>query len=588
MPKRYVPSLEHGIEGYRFYMLKLEEMREMKIPNVTMQDLIQLNAAIYRLNVACASPANRSHMTGTLRTPTLNTPPLPPPAQQLKQQQHPPPPRTAKSATDSAIHTAPTAQYSLPPGSSQILSRPLQPLRPPRPSWTLRRDDPQPTYVRQQVQLTSNGMVARPVRVRPQDQSQLHRSPQPTPNASPPAPVPFSINTSGAIPVPHPHHGHHQQQQQQKQLAHQAARNSGPSPHSPYHENVVQPGERVQRFNASGAPTLVHHPEVEDLHALRSSQSAWSSSTPATVHQQQPQPQQKQQQQQQPQQRPPGIHVLPQQPTHYIVQRIPHITSSSMTVPVRYHGASQPYAFYYTHGASAPVNAAYVFHGAGNAPNTVRLASRPYNPADDAMYGSAGNRYNQQHSSQRPLFTTQYQTRPGIQGMFAESSSPEPPRSLPSRDSLAARPPRKNGSSSVRRASLSPVLTALKPGNYHIANLPDVALDDSSDTSDSSTDSQLGKRSQMMPAVHTRRAQQQQSQTLPLKSQLSSRPGLPAAINTSLLHGDLRHGGVQCDTGDSTITPLSVVNVIPGLQRLAPTDFGFASNDAQQLDDGSK
>ncbi|KAJ2237002.1 hypothetical protein H4R99_002532 [Coemansia sp. RSA 1722] len=581
--KKFIPAfIQYGIEGYRFYMLKLEELREMRIPNVTMQDLIQLNAAIYRLNVACASPANRSHMTGTLRTPTLNTPPPPPHSQQQ------PPPRPAKSITDSSIHTISTTQYSLPPSSSQILSRPLQPLRPPRPSWTVRRDDPQPTYVRQQVQLTSNGMVARPVRIRPpsqnsessgsplfrpQDQSQLHRSPQPAPNASPPAPVPFSINTSRPIPVPHSQ----QQQQQRQRQGHLAARPNGSSPRSPYHESPVPSAERVQRFNTSGAPALLHHPEVDDLHALRSSQSTWSAGSKAT--------------QQQQQQRPPGIHILPQQqqqqPTHYIVQRIPHITSSSMTVPVRYHGSAQPYAVYYTHGTSAPAtNTTYVYHGAsgGNTSGTLHFPPRSYDPADDSMYGPAANRYNQQ----RPIGVTHFQNRPGVRGMFTESGgSPEPSRSFPSRDTLAVRPQKNNNSGAgIRRASLSPVLTALKPGNYHIANLPDHDLDDSSDSSDSSTDSQLQKRMQMMPVNNTRPPQQQQQQLQKMQPKEDVHtdpdlPRLPAAINTSLLRNDLRQGIGQCDTGDSTITPLSVVNVMPVLYTLGPGYSAHAGDDGQ-------
>ncbi|KAJ1646883.1 mitogen-activated protein kinase kinase kinase [Coemansia asiatica] len=589
--KKFIPAfIQHGIEGYRFYMLKLEEMREMKIPNVTMQDLIQLNAAIYRLNVACASPANRSHMTGTLRTPTLNTPTPPPPPQaphqqQQQQQQHQQQYRPAKSVTDSSMHTVSTTQYLLPPSSSQILSRPLQPLRPPRPSWTLRRDDPQPTYVRQQVQLTSNGIVARPVRIRPQSQqqqqqqpsepSQLHRSPQPAPSASPPVPssVPFSINTSSAIPVPHSHNHHQQkQQQQQQQMGHQITRANGLSPHSPFQESpVVQSGERIQRFNnVPGAPKLVHHPEIDDLHALRASQATWSANTQAAI-----------------QQRPPGIHALPQQPTHYIVQRIPHMTNSSMTVPVRYHGSNQPYAFYYAPGTSAPVNAAYIYHGASNAPNTLRLSSRSFDTsADDATYvGTASNRPNQQHSlQQRPPNTAHYQTRPGIRGMFAnETSSPEASRSHPSRDSLAIRPAKTNGSVSMRRTSLSPVLTALKPGNYHIANLPDHDLDDSSDTSDSSANSQQAIRSQMIHAHNCEQQQQQQPQTVSKNNLIGGRPGLPAAINTSLLHADLRHDAGQCDTGDSTITPLSVVNMLrPGLHNFVPGYFGQTNHTSDE------
>ncbi|KAJ2635270.1 mitogen-activated protein kinase kinase kinase [Coemansia sp. RSA 1286] len=264
-----------------------------------------------------------------------------------------------------------------------------------------------------------------------------------------------------------------------------------------------------------------------------------------------------------------------------------------MTVPVRYHGSAQPYAVYYTHGTSAPAtNTTYVYHGAsgGNASGTLHLPPRPYDPADDSMYGPAANRYSQQ----RPIGVAHFQNRPGVRGMFTESGgSPESSRSFPSRDTLAARPQKNSnsGAAGIRRASLSPVLTALKPGNYHIANLPDHDLGDSSDSSDSSTDSQLQKRMQMMPVNNTRPAQQQQQQQQQQQLQKmqpeedvhanSNLPGLPAAINTSLLRNDLRQGIGQCDTGDSTITPLSVVNVMPVLYTLGPGYSAHAGDDGQ-------
>ncbi|KAJ1775416.1 hypothetical protein LPJ54_003715, partial [Coemansia sp. RSA 1824] len=173
---KFVPAfLQYGIEGYRFYTLRLEEMRGMKIPGVTMQDLIQLNSAIYRLNVACATPANRSHMTGTVSLP----------------------PASYRPPTNSLPQKYNYAQ----PSNAQILSRPLQPLRPPRPSWTLRQDDPQPTYTHQ---LTSNGIIAQPVRQPPA----VPNTNVPV-NANVPAPthkdgaaqprVPFAINTGADV-----------------------------------------------------------------------------------------------------------------------------------------------------------------------------------------------------------------------------------------------------------------------------------------------------------------------------------------------------------------------------------------------------
>ncbi|KAJ2002883.1 hypothetical protein GGI06_005692, partial [Coemansia sp. S85] len=219
----------HGIEGRQFYTLRLETMRDMRIPNVSMQDLIQLNAAIYRLNASGAAAAASR-----------------PPA-------HAP------------------AQHQEPVSNTQILSHPLQPLRPPRPSWTLRRDDPQPTYPRQ-VQLTANGMVARPARRE---------------GAGLPS-VPFSINTGVGST--------------QDTLAQQASTGTagststaktwtsrlGPSPRSPYREGQTAgsnnaaasgTGDRTPRYNP-GLSTYRSrnsaHVEIDELPFVRPGQSAWS------------------------------------------------------------------------------------------------------------------------------------------------------------------------------------------------------------------------------------------------------------------------------------------------------------------------
>ncbi|KAJ2765416.1 hypothetical protein GGI18_006224, partial [Coemansia linderi] len=152
--------LEHGIEGRQFYTLRLETMRDMRIPNVSMQDLIQLNAAIYRLNASgAAAAASRPPAHAPAQVQPLHPAPLPPKLQPQAPHPAPLPPQLQPQAPPPGKHQEPVS-------NTQILSHPLQPLRPPRPSWTLRRDDPQPTYPRQ-VQLTANGMVARPARVRP-------------------------------------------------------------------------------------------------------------------------------------------------------------------------------------------------------------------------------------------------------------------------------------------------------------------------------------------------------------------------------------------------------------------------------------
>ncbi|KAJ2814077.1 hypothetical protein FBU31_007368, partial [Coemansia sp. 'formosensis'] len=267
----------HGIEGRQFYTLRLETMRDMRIPNVSMQDLIQLNAAIYRLNASGAAVAAAPRPQVQAQPQPLHPPPLPP---QLQPQVPSP------------------NQNQEPVSNSQILSHPLQPLRPPRPSWTLRRDDPQPTYSHQ-VQLTANGMVARPVRVRPPvTYSQQQQQPPPHSHTQQPLDpalqlqnaqregaglpsVPFSINTEVA-PM-------------QEAITHQAATATagststaktwtsrlGPSPRSPYREgqtaaanNAVPSGsgsatgERTPRYN-TGLSTYRSrnsaHVEIDEL-----------------------------------------------------------------------------------------------------------------------------------------------------------------------------------------------------------------------------------------------------------------------------------------------------------------------------------
>ncbi|KAJ2369861.1 mitogen-activated protein kinase kinase kinase [Coemansia sp. RSA 2610] len=400
---KFVPSfLQYGIEGYRFYTLRLEEMRGMKIPGVTMQDLIQLNAAIYRLNVACATPAGRSHMTGTVRVPPAS---YRPPANSVPQ----------------------TYNYG-----SQILSRPLQPLRPPRPSWTLRHDDPQPTHVHQ---LTSNGMVARPMR---------------RPGA--PAEVPFAIDTST---------------------------------------------ERAPRYGTAKTSTYRSrnsaHVEVDELPLVRPGPSAWGRPP-------QPQPSYAR-----PVRRRSAVIDVRGEPSQSSpVQRTPSGASSatspasaSQTLPARYHGTNHAHSPYYAHGASG---------SPAHRPSPVTARSVP--PVE-----------------------------------------PRPKARAPVH--AAFRPPR--GDAQTRRTSISPVLSALQPGNYHIANLPD-DLDDSSDVTNSSSDTE---RPAEVP-LHVLAAQHKLAQAHARRAH----HGLPE-LNTAAFLNEFRTS--PCETGDSIVTPLSVVNVLPGM-----------------------
>ncbi|KAJ2778644.1 mitogen-activated protein kinase kinase kinase [Coemansia interrupta] len=498
---KFIPALvQNGIEGYRFYTLKLEEMREMRIPNVTMQDLIQLNAAIYRLNVSCASPANRSHMTGTLRTPTQGTQgtksmhasghphshspqqtaqTLPPAPQQPGR-----PPRSAKAVSESTLATYPSAhmptqQYALPAGSSQILARPLQPLRPPGPSWTMRRDSPQPTHVRPQVHLTSNGMVARP-------------TPIPRPRDAPSA-IDTTSNTTGVV----------------GSGSAGASAGSGGSAYA-----------RATTYRSRDSA----HVELDELHLVRPGQATWSAGQARQMAGQQ---------QGQARRRSAVIEMFDEQAGERArVGRAPGRSAGSPTavavaagLPARYHGTNQAHSAYYAHGASSVAGSGVV-----SPPSHGYRGTLPYRPPPP-----------------RP---------------------PAPP--APSATSATASGENRGSTMRVRRASLSPELTALlQPGGgYHIANLPDSSDSDASNASDSD-EAPARRLQQKPPAINT---------------------VLPPMINTSLIPTN----NTACDTGDSTITPLSVVNVVGGLRgtqqmRLAfggdLDDLASASVSAESVDD---
>ncbi|KAJ1940736.1 hypothetical protein GGF37_003852, partial [Kickxella alabastrina] len=120
---------------------------------------------------------------------------------------------------------------------------------------------------------------------------------------------------------------------------------------------------------------------------------------------------------------------------------------------------------------------------------------------------------------------------------------------------------------------------ALQPGNYHIANLLDGHMDESSD------DSSTGHRnlSPSAPVVSRPQTAPQRADAVASVS-LAAQSALPAAINTALLKREL---GVSapCDTGDSTVTPLSVVNVLPGIDS-STTSPSHTSWDSRASDSG--
>ncbi|KAJ2030568.1 hypothetical protein IWW57_001127, partial [Coemansia sp. S610] len=106
---KFVPTfIQHGIEGRQFYTLRLETMRDMRIPNVSMQDLIQLNAAIYRLNASgAAAAASRPPAHAPAQVQPLHPAPLPPKLQPQAPHPAPLPPQLQPQAPPPGKHQEP-------------------------------------------------------------------------------------------------------------------------------------------------------------------------------------------------------------------------------------------------------------------------------------------------------------------------------------------------------------------------------------------------------------------------------------------------------------------------------------------------
>ncbi|KAJ2489598.1 mitogen-activated protein kinase kinase kinase [Coemansia sp. RSA 2050] len=611
----------------KFIPTFIQTMRDMRIPNVSMQDLIQLNAAIYRLNASGAAAAASRPQVQTqtqAQVQPLHPAPLPPQLQPQAPHPAPLPPQLQSQVPLPGKHQEPAS-------NTHILSHPLQPLRPPRPSWTLRRDDPQPTYSRQ-VQLTANGMVARPVRVRPPvtyNQQPLDPSLQlqnvQREGAGLPS-VPFSINT-GVGPT-------HDILAQQASTGTAGSTSTaktwtsrlGPSPHSPYREGQTSAanntatsgtGDRTPRYNP-GLSTYRSrnsaHVEIDELPFVRPGQSAWS---PQLQPQGSIPPNQ--------QRPPPG----PFAPTPYTAlgnpprrrsavidvaddlalvsaelpssespaPRVPRLTPAPLpprlaptlpaltpatasgtptaALPARYHGTNQAHSPYYAHGASATAGS-FSYRGVSS-PSSSRSAyatvpqsgGSRYAPVDMSSSAEPSRYLTRRTAGQR-----QHGSRSGMRGLFEQNahvSAANPPafantapaatvsRPPLTSDSRKPHPYSKEAAARVRRTSISPVLSALKPGNYHIANLPDDLDSSSSDMSDSSTGRRVAKGALSAP---------NHMANVPLSSSSGGSkfpfvPGsAPSAIITSIFARDF--GISPCDTGDSIITPLSVVNVLPG------------------------
>ncbi|KAJ2772072.1 mitogen-activated protein kinase kinase kinase, partial [Coemansia nantahalensis] len=185
-------------------------------------------------------------------------------------------------------------------------------------------------------------------------------------------------------------------------------------------------------------------------------------------------------------------------------------------LPARYHGTNHAHSPYYAHGAAT--TRAYGGRVAGGA--SVRSP-----PGRET--GSAPARYQTMPAHHGTVRAPKPHARAVFEPPAAIRTAPLPPPP-------ARAPPR------TRRVSLSPVLDALQPGNYHIANLPD----DSDGSSDGSPDGS-GSSGEEGPAGGQR----------PAPGPLAGRV---AAINTAVDYGDLAS---PCLTAESVVTPLSVVNV---------------------------
>ncbi|KAJ2557128.1 hypothetical protein EV175_001534, partial [Coemansia sp. RSA 1933] len=526
---KFIPAfIQYGIEGYMFYTLKLEDIRQMRVPNATMQDMIQLNGAIYRLNMAAATPANRSHMSGTLRSPPSH--------------------RAAPGGTGgSHIH------------ETQILSRPLQPLRPPRPSWTVRRDEPPTSGYAHQVQLTSNGMVARPVRP-PARQHPTVPAPHPAPlpprlapqqkGGSKPGAIVYSQQLTHAKPLDPAQQL--QNATREKQTAPTAPitintemmagspDGDGPSAGRPWtrSKGVSPIGDRPSRYGTGQSTYRSRnsaHVEVDELPLVRPTQNTWVSPTSS----------------QQPQRRRSAVIEVFDDGTNKQAAGTPLVAepAAGSTLPARYHGTNQPHSPYYAHGASVSTGS-FGYRGAGGPASrsgTKFHTAQPYPAGRQRRGGTHGlfDGYAQNGGSGiadgllSPQLHPEQQAGGSVRGMRRQQHPPPPMHPPPPAPMYQA--------PHVRRTSMSPVLTALQPGNYHIANLPDTDMDGSS-----SSESELAE----LPLMAGR---SKAALLLPPPSQVSA---MPLAINTTLLH-DLQAS--PCDTGDSTITPLSVVNVLPGV-----------------------
>ncbi|KAJ2748970.1 hypothetical protein H4S06_004777, partial [Coemansia sp. BCRC 34490] len=276
-------------------------------------------------------------------------------------------------------------------------------------------------------------------------------------------------------------------------------------------------------------------------------------------------------------------------------------------LPARYHGTNQPHSQYYAHGTSTVAPAAvaaaaaagtYAYRGAKTAAATeattaaggpmqrpagkfhtvqpYAASGRPRRGGMQGLFEHHGPHHNHNHNhnhhsgggTKTPSATAAVSpSRLPDHAAMTDNTGGAQRHHLPAAATSSIRHPpvHPKPPPHSRRTSLSPVLTALQPGNYHIANLPDIDLDGSSSSSSESEALDTSRPDAVRGRGGNGRANTSSSKLggnskAPL-SPLPPTSALPLAINTTLLHAlQTSH----CDTGDSTITPLSVVNVPAG------------------------
>ncbi|ORX75023.1 hypothetical protein DL89DRAFT_26095 [Linderina pennispora] len=151
------------------------------------------------------------------------------------------------------------------------------------------------------------------------------------------------------------------------------------------------------------------------------------------------------------------------------------VNPSAMPQPARYHGTNQPHSPYYAHGsASSPM---FNYRGVTAPATRTAYATTSHGSRYSAGEASASATVGPAFLGSDPNAPRQHypagHARPGVRGMFEPvvTAAPTSGAWSPAQVPVTTRP--MSATTPSRRTSISPVLTALQPAGYHIANLPD-------------------------------------------------------------------------------------------------------------------